>query len=71
MFWRYNTTTGQWEDIDTGTTTPNASETVSGSTEVPTQTQADAGEDTLDTGAFGSITPMRAGRSVQKNAWIK
>lgn len=58
-------------EFDTGTATGNASETATWLVEIPTQTQADAGEDTLDTGAFWSITPLRAGRSVQKNAWIK
>jgi len=39
LFWRYNTTTGQWETYDTGTVTPNASITVAGKVELPTDTQ--------------------------------
>lgn len=62
---------GSWVDVDTGTATGNASEIATWLVEIPTQTQADNGDDTLDTGAFWSITPLRAGRSVQKNAWIK
>jgi len=62
---------GSWVDVDTGTATGNASETATWLVEIPTQTQADNGDDTLDTGAFWSITPLRAWRSIQKNAWIK
>jgi len=59
----YNETTGttqqrvwgSWSDIDTGTVTPNASETVAGKVEIATQAEFDAGTATWWTGA--QLTP--------------
>ena len=59
----YNETTGttqqrvwgSWSDIDTGTVTPNASETVAGKVEIATQAEFDAGTATWGTGA--QLTP--------------
>lgn len=48
---------GTWNSLDTGTVTPNASETVSGKVEIATQAQTDAGTETGETGAILSITP--------------
>lgn len=39
LFYNYNLSTAQWESIDTWTTTPNASETVAGIMEIPTDTE--------------------------------
>ena len=55
----YNLTTGQWEDVDTGTVTPNASTTVAGKVGIPTNTQVAAETDTSDTGAKNAVLPSQ------------
>lgn len=42
LHYNYNTTSGQWEAIDTGTVTANASDTVAGKVEISTQAEFDA-----------------------------
>jgi hypothetical protein len=69
VYYNYNTATAQWESIDTWTVTPDASETVAGKVEIPTQTQSDDWDDTWDTWAFVATTPQRVGRSIQKQAY--
>ena len=46
LFYNYNLSTNQREDIDTGTNTPNASDSVTWSTRLTVQAQHDAGTDT-------------------------
>jgi len=59
LFWRYNTTTNVWETYDTGTVTPNASTTVAGSVELPTDTQVQNETDTWETWAKLAVTPSQ------------
>lgn len=55
--YNYNLSTGQWEEVDTGTPTPNASTTVAGKVEIATQTEVDNSTDTGGTGATVSVIP--------------
>lgn len=64
----YNGTTAQWETADTGTPTPNASTTVAGKVEIPTQAQVDAGTDTGETGALLSVLPSQLNPNSLTNA---
>lgn len=48
---------GSWVSVETGSVTPNASETVAGKVEIATQAQTDAGTETGETGAVLSVTP--------------
>jgi hypothetical protein len=57
LHYNYNLSTGQWESIDTGTVTPNASATVAGKVEIGTQTEVDTPTDTGGTGAIVSVIP--------------
>jgi hypothetical protein len=52
-------TNGQWEDVETGTVTPNASTTVAGKVGIPTNTQVAAETDTSDTGAKNAVLPSQ------------
>ena len=53
----YNATTVQRETVDTGTPTPNASETVAGKVEIATTAEVNAGTDTGGTGATNVVIP--------------
>ena len=55
----YNLTTGQWEDVDTGTVTPNASTTAAGTVGIPTNTQVASATDTWETGAKNAVLPSQ------------
>ena len=57
--YRYNLSTAQWEDYDTGTTTPNASTTAAGKVEVATDAEILAETDTGGTGAKLVSTPSQ------------
>jgi len=59
LFYSYNLSSNQWEAIDTGTVTPNASTTVAGKVEIANQTEFDAGTDTWGTGAILTPTPSQ------------
>lgn len=55
---------GQWNDFDTWTTTPNASETVAGKVEQATNAQVDAETDTWETGAPLFAVPSQLKRII-------
>lgn len=59
---QYNLSSNQWEEVDTGTPTPNASETVAGKLEVATDAEVTADTDIGTTGAFLSakISQLKA-----------
>jgi hypothetical protein len=46
VFWNYNTATAQWESVDTGTVTPNATTTSAGKARIATDAQAGNWTDT-------------------------
>lgn len=57
LHYNYSLGTNQWEAIDTGTVTPNASETVAGKVEIATSAESIAGTNTGGTGALLSVLP--------------
>lgn len=57
LHYNYNLSTAQWESIDTGTVTPNATSSVAGKVELATQAEFDAGTATGGTGASLVATP--------------
>lgn len=57
LHYNYNLSTNQWESVDTGTTTPNSSETVAWIKEDATQAEFNAGTKVGWTGANLSVTP--------------
>lgn len=65
----YNLSSNQWESVDTWTTTPNASTTVAGKWELPTQAESNAWTATWWTWWPLIWTPETNGRSVQAWAW--
>lgn len=68
LHYNYNLSTAQWEAIDTGTTTPNASATAAGKVEIATTAQTIAGTDTGETGALLSALPSDIAKNVQNQA---
>jgi hypothetical protein len=46
LYYNYNLSSNQWESIDVGTSTPNASTTVAGKVEISTDAEATAGTST-------------------------
>lgn len=70
LFWRYNTTTGVWEAIDTGTVTANASATVAGKVELATEAEGIAGTATGGTGASLDLTPDLIAKITQSGSWV-
>jgi len=62
---------GTWVDDDGWAVVANASETVAGKLEEWTQGESDAGTSVWGTWAKLALTPLKAGRSVQANTWIK
>ena len=59
LFYNYNLSSNQWEEIDTGTTTPNASQTVAGKVELATDAEIAAWTDTWWTWASLVATPSQ------------
>lgn len=57
LHYNYNLGTNQWEAIDTGTVTPNASTTVAGKVEIATQAEVTNGTTTGGTGAILAVSP--------------
>lgn len=70
LHYNYNLSTNQWESVDTGTTTPNASATVAGKLEVATTAQSIAGTDTGDTGALLSVLPGDIAKNTQSATFV-
>lgn len=68
LHYNYNLSTAQWETIDTGTVTPNASATVAGKVEIATSAQSIAGTDTGETGALVSVLPSDIAKNTQNQA---
>lgn len=63
-------TGGSWVQRESGGTFANASTTVAGKVELPTQTQNDAGTATGETGASLTATPAVNALTIQKGTWI-
>lgn len=70
LFYNYNLSSGQWESIDTGTATPNASATVAGKVEIATTPQSKAGTDTGETGALMSVLPSDIAKNTQSGTFV-
>lgn len=58
LHYNYNLSSNQWESVDTGTTTPDATTTAAGKVELPTDAEVTAGTATGGTGA--TLTPTNA-----------
>jgi hypothetical protein len=69
LFYNYNLSTAQWETVETGTATPNASPTVSWSLEVPTAAQMTAGTQLWETWAYLATTPDLTATQIQSWTW--
>lgn len=59
LYYNYNLSSGQWEALDVGTPTANASTTVAGKVEISTDAEWLAGTDTWGTWAILSLTPSQ------------
>lgn len=70
LHYNYNLSTAQWEAIDTGTTTPNASATAAGKVEIATSAESIAGTDTGGTGAFVSVLPSDIAKNAQSGTFV-
>jgi hypothetical protein len=69
LFWRYNTTTGQWETYDTGTVTPNASTSQAGVSEQANSTELFNWTETGGTWAKLFATPDDLAKQAQ--SWTR
>lgn len=58
LFYNYNLSTAQWESVDTGTTTPDATTTAAGKVELPTDAEVTSG--TATGGTWATLTPTNA-----------
>jgi hypothetical protein len=65
LHYNYNLSSNQRESVDTGTTTPNASETVAGKVEEATTAEVTAGTNTGGTGAQTFVAPSKMQASIQ------
>jgi len=68
LHYNYNLSTAVWESVDTGTTTPNATESASGKIELPTDAEVTAKTATWWTGATVCPTNAQTGKSVSLKA---
>lgn len=66
--YNYNLSTAQWESVDTGTATPNATETAAGKVELPTDAQVTAKTAIGETGATLTPTNAQMAKSVSLRA---
>lgn len=57
LHYNYSLGTNQWEEISTGTVTPNASTTAAGKVEIATAAEVTAGTTTGGTGAILAVSP--------------
>ena len=69
LFYNYNTSSGQWEVQWTGTATPNASTSVSGSVEIATQTEVNNWTGIWWTWASLAVTPDKLQSSYIWMTW--
>ena len=70
LYYNYNLSNAQWEEIDTGTVTPNASETVAGKKQDPTDAEVTAGTDVGSTWATMSPTPSQVAKVSQSWSYL-
>ena len=60
---------GAWSNVSSGSTQPNASETVAGKVELATQAEVDAGTPTGGTGASLVVTPDKLANGIQNSTY--
>lgn len=70
LFYDYNLSSNQWEERDTGTTTPNASETAAGKVEEATDAETTAGTGTWGTGAQLFTPPDKLATVIQSGSYV-
>lgn len=87
VHYNYNTSTGQWEAVETWTVTPNASPTVAGKVELATDAEVTAWTNTgsswplvvqpsqllheIDVSSFDEVTPVTTDEIRVNRAWVK
>jgi len=70
LHYNYNLSSNQWESVDTGTTTPNASTTVAGKVEAATTAESIAWTDTGGTGALTFVSPSDIAKNIQSATFV-
>lgn len=70
FYYNYNLSTGQWETVDTGTATPNASTTVAGKVETATSAEWQAWTNTGWTWANLIVLPGNIAANTQSSTFI-
>lgn len=70
LHYNYNLSSNQWESVDTGTTTPDATTTAAGKVEQATAAEVTAGASTWWTGAALFVTPADIAKVIQSGSYV-